>query len=333
MRSNACCRDQEGGREQRNAVGQRGPNWKSRQIRSPNSVPEVLEIQPNDLIERSLRERAKIIEDLMDANLVTYVGPIDEPHKGMLKSAVESIERAKRKKRIVVNLETGGGYIETAERIANILRHHYRTVDFVVTSFAMSAGTVLVMSGDNIIMDYSATLGPIDPQLPRPGGQLLVPALGYLEQYDRLIEKSRAGSITDAELAYLIQNFDPAELYQYEQARDLSIALLVEWLVKFKFRNWRVTESRGLKVTKAMKVERAQEIAHLLNNTKKWHSHARGITMESARRDLKLEIDDIDDNPEVRDAFSSYNSLLENYRMVRSHHHFVIDWAGGYFGH
>lgn len=296
-------------------------------------MSDSLEIKPNELIEKTLRERAAQIEGLMEANLITFAGPIDEPHKALLKVAVESVDKINRRRRLVVNLETGGGYIETAERIANILRHHYRTVDFVVTSYAMSAGTVLVMSGDNIFMDYSATLGPIDPQLPRPGSSMYVPALGYLEQYNRLIKKSQEGSMTDAELAYLIQNFDPAELYQYEQARDLSIALLEEWLVKFKFRNWKVTEGRGLKVTRAMKVHRAQEIARKLNDTQKWHSHARGITIGAARRDLKLNIENLDAMPELRDAFSSYNSLLENYRMVRSHHSFAIDWVGGYFGH
>jgi len=33
----------------------------------------------------------------------------------------------------------------------------------------------------------------------------------------------------------LIQGFDQGELYYYEQARELSIALLKEWLVKYKF--------------------------------------------------------------------------------------------------
>jgi ClpP class serine protease len=95
----------------------------------------------------------------------------------------------------------------------------------------MSAGTVLVMSGDTIHMDYASTLGPIDPQV-RNRAEQWVPALGYLEQYDRLVEKSKAGTLTTAELTYLLQNFDPAELYQYEQERELSIALLEEWLVR-----------------------------------------------------------------------------------------------------
>ncbi len=119
----------------------------------------------------------------------------------------------------------------------------------------MSAGTVLVMSGDSIYMDYSSALGPIDPQIQRAGGNALVPALGYLEQYDRLIKKSANGTLTSAELAYLIDKFDPAELYYYEQARELSIALLKEWLVKYKFKNWTTTQTK----------EKARNPAHEAN--------------------------------------------------------------------
>ena len=67
----------------------------------------------------------------------------------------------------MVILETSGGYVDTARRIAETLRHHYDHVDFIVASHAMSAGTVLAMSGDAIFMDYYSVLGPIDPQIPR----------------------------------------------------------------------------------------------------------------------------------------------------------------------
>ncbi len=286
-------------------------------------------LNANLIIEKAIRQQAEKVEDLLTANVLTYIGPVDDGAHAFLKFAVESISI--RRRRLVVCLETHGGFIESAERIANTLRHHYRYVDFVVTTFAMSAGTVLVMCGDNIYMDYSATLGPIDPQLPR--SNKMVPALGYLEQYERLIEKSRDGSMTPAELAYLLQHFDPAELYQYEQARDLSIALLEEWLVRYKFRNWKVTEKRGIPVTMAMKRERAADIAKLLCDTKRWHSHSRGISMQVARQDLNLQIADLDDNIEVRDAIRSYHTLLLDYRMKQGHHRMTLDWVGGYHGH
>jgi hypothetical protein len=160
-------------------------------------------------------------------------------------------------------------------------------------------------------MDDYSVLGPIDPQ-ERKGGKF-IPAIGYLEQYNRLIEKSAAGKLTPAELAYLIQNFDPAELYKYEHAKRLSNALLLDWLVKYKFKNWKRTQRRGIKVTKDMKIKRADEIADKLNNVDYWNSHAHGISMRVARRYLNLKIDDFSRIGNLGDCIGEYWKLLKDY--------------------
>jgi hypothetical protein len=123
----------------------------------------------------------------------------------------------------------------------------------------MSAGSVLVMSGDAIHMDYYSVIGPIDPQVERPDGKM-IPALGYLEKYKELIDKSQNGTLTTAEMTFLISKFDPAELYSYELAKELSNSLLKEWLVRYKFKNWKTTKTHKRKVTREMKVARAAEI-------------------------------------------------------------------------
>jgi membrane-bound ClpP family serine protease len=272
----------------------------------------------------------------LDANLVSYLGPIDDDiGVASLKSVLEAIEDEERKARLVVNFETDGGYVESAERIAGIMRYHYDRVEFVITTYAMSAGTVLVMSGDRIWMDYSATLGPIDPQIQAPNGSWL-PALGYLEQYERLVDKSRQGTLTDAELAFMLEHFDPGELYMYEQARALSVALVEEWLAQYKFRDWKTTETRKLIVTEEMRKERAKDIAQMLNDTRRWHSHSRGISKEVVERELQLQIEDLDEpseeRAELRDALVQYNRALFDYRALRGHDLYVIDSAEGYYG-
>ena len=86
----------------------------------------------------------------------------------------------------------------------------------MVPNFAMSAGTVLAMAGDEIWMPYFSTLGPIDPQIERRDGKGMMPALGYLAKYAELVEKSRKGSLTPIDATFFVQNFDAAELYSYE---------------------------------------------------------------------------------------------------------------------
>jgi hypothetical protein len=177
---------------------------------------EAAERDANRIIEEQLDERIAKIEQVVDADVLSYIGPMYPPADDGIKDAIEGIES--RRSTLMCVLETSGGYIDIAARIARIFRHNYGRVDFLVPSYAMSAGTVLVMSGDAIHMDYASMLGPIDPQVAKDDGGL-VPALGYVEEFERLIKKSAKQRLTAAELAYLVQRFDPAELYRYKQER------------------------------------------------------------------------------------------------------------------
>ena len=85
----------------------------------------------------------------------------------------------------------------------------------MVSNSSFPTEPVLAMSGHEIWMDYHSCLGPIDPQLFVEGHW--VPALSYLEQYERLIEKSRQGILSAAELV-LLGKFDLAALHRYEDA-------------------------------------------------------------------------------------------------------------------
>lgn len=285
----------------------------------------------NEIIEARLKACMARLEEVTSGNVMCYVGPIAPGLQEIIREELEAIPSRRRKLSVI--LETPGGFIEVVERVATLFRRLYRRVEFIVPTEAMSAGTVLVMSGDAIWMDFSSVLGPIDPQIQRGGSGVFVPALGYLEQYARLVDKSKNGTLTTAELAYLIQRFDPAELYSYEQARDLSIALLKQWLVEYKFKNWTRTKSRQKKVTKAMKTERADSIARLLNDTSEWHSHSRGISMEVLRRKLKLEIDDFGAHPQLGRSLRAYWRLLRDYTLRRGHDMWVLHTIARYHGH
>jgi hypothetical protein len=110
-------------------------------------------------------------------------------------------------------------------------------------------------------------------------------------------------------------SFDLGELAEIHHARELSVELLKRWLVKYKFKNWKTTEKRGITVTKKMKQDRAEQIARTLNNFERWHSHGYGISMDELRRDLKLQIDDFDENLRLSQCLSKYYGLLVDYMM------------------
>ncbi|MBI3416315.1 MAG: serine dehydrogenasease [Verrucomicrobia bacterium] len=229
----------------------------------------------DDAIKRELDEHLRSIEDTLVADAMAIVSPILPGLDLRVRAAVEA--KANRRNGLVIILDTPGGIVEVVERMVSTVRHYYpNEVVFVIPNRAMSAGTVFVMSGDRILMDHFSCLGPIDPQIEKDGR--LLPALSYLNQFERLNAKAAAGQLTSAEYA-LLSKLDLAELHQFEQARDLSTELLKKWLSKYKFKNWTVTEGQHTPVTPQMREQRAAVIADLLNKNEKWHSHGRGIAM------------------------------------------------------
>lgn len=283
----------------------------------------------NQIVERHLQQDLLEIQKLLGGDVLTYLGPVLPFAADLVKYGLETME--KKEATLYFFLETNGGYVESAERVANVLRHHYKRVEFLVPSFAMSAGTVLVMSGDAIHMDYSSVLGPIDPQIQRDGDQSFIPALGYIEKYDELVEKSANGELTMAELQWMIQRFDPGELYRIEQERELSISLLKKWLVKYKLSGWKKTETRGKKVTPKMREQRAEEIATELNDPGRWHSHGRGITMSVLHDEINLQIEDFGKREDLDEVVREYFRLLKDY-MSRVSHQIVLHTKEGYNG-
>jgi len=282
----------------------------------------------NEFIEQELDERLRALEQEFDADVVAFNGDIVLGVDGLFRTAIEKKRQENPgRARLVVLITTFGGYIEVVHRIVDVLRHHYQTVEFIVPDYAYSAGTVLVMSGDAIHMDYYSRLGPIDPQKETEGGEL-VPATGYLRQYERLIKKAQDGNITMAEVQLLL-SFDQAELYSYELQRQLSISLLQEWLTKYKFKNWKTTATRKIKVTEAMRKRRAKQIATALSDTERWHIHGYGISMAVLTNDLNLLIDDFGTVPHRSDQVRRYHSLLVDY-MTKLRHQGVFHTTGHY---
>jgi hypothetical protein len=266
--------------------------------------------EADEIVTRQLASLLRAIEDDFKADALTYIGPIFYGADEVIKDAVETLSG--RKKRLVLILETTGGLAEVTRRISDTLRRHYRRVEFLIPSHAMSAGTILAMSGDAIWMNYYSVLGPIDPQVPTQDGTRLIPATGYLIRYEKLLAKANSGQAGAAELEILL-SFNQGELYSYEQARNLSVSLLEDWLAKFKFRNWNKTERRGQKVTPSMKKARARDIAAKLNDVERWNSHGLGINKEVLKRDLKLKIDDFGANKKLNQDVRCYHKLLLAY--------------------
>lgn len=275
-------------------------------------------IRATDLVEGKLQQLNNRLAVQIACEVLLFRSPMAWGVDDVIKSYVENIKRKNGAvDKLCVLLETTGGYIEVVERIYAVFRKHYNEVVFIVPNYAYSAGTVLVLSGDEIYMDYYSVLGPIDPQFQGEDGRSMYPGIGYLHKFNELVktinDKQRRGEPASAEMAYLVKKFDPSKLFQIEQARDHSERLLKEWLPKHKFKNWQKTQS-GKHVDQAYKEARAAEIAKILSEPTRWHSHGRGIGRKDLQsEEIKLQVQELEKDQKLNYGVRQYYDLFIDY--------------------
>lgn len=277
-------------------------------------------IKADQVVHEALASANRSLANHFSSEVIIFRSEMRPPADDTIRDVVESLKDSDTKNidKLTVVVETVGGFIEVVERIVSVLRRHYNVVEFVVPNFAYSAGTVLVLSGDDIYMDYYSVLGPIDPQYESETGEL-VPGMGYLAKYQELMATINAprkpgDPEPKAELAYLIRKFDPAKLFHIEQAVEHSQSLLREWLPKYKFKDWSKTETAGLDVDANLRTQRAEQIAKVLGDAQRWHSHGRGISIrELASDEIKLKINDFGADPKLNGLVRNYYGLFTDY--------------------
>lgn len=282
-------------------------------------------IKTDDIVGEALTSANAALAGAFNSEVVIFRSEMRPPLDEAMREEVEKLKSSEKKPidKLTVLVETVGGFIETVERIVSVFRRHYNTVEYIVPNFAYSAGTILVLSGDEIYMDYYSILGPIDPQYENEHGEL-VPGMGYLAKYKELMEKinrprKQGDPEPKAELAYLIKKFDAAKLFHIEQSVEHSRALLKEWLPRHKFKDWVKTETNGLPVDDTIRTERADQIATVLGDPARWHSHGRGISMlELGGDDIKLKIKDFGADPKLNSHVRNYYSLFVDYANKRA---------------
>ena len=268
-----------------------------------------MEYPINDTIKSLLNKELSDLEGYLKADVLTFYGPIFDGMEGSFLQVVEQLGQQKKHDTLFIILTTNGGSATAVERHVNIIRHHYSEVNFIIPDRSLSAGTIFCMSGNNIYMDYYSVLGPIDPQVLNKEGRW-VPALGYLDKINELIQKAQNNTLTQAEFI-ILKDFDLAELRAYEQAKELTIDLLKKWLVEYKFKTW-TRHKNGNDVTQDEKVQRAEEIADILSNNRKWKAHSRPLNIEVLEK-LKLKINDFGKDQFLTNSLRAYHRLVTDF--------------------
>jgi len=173
---------------------------------------------------------------------------------------------------------------------------------------AKSAGTIMTMAGDEILMEPGSALGPIDAQLTWQGKTFSAQALlDGMQKIKREVEETNR-----LNRAYIpmLNSISPGELQSAQNALDFAKSLVTDWLVRYKFRGWLEHSSTGEQVTDEDRRKRAEEIASQLCDHARWLTHGRSIRMDELRA-MRLKIADYSETPELADAIRRYHTLLQ----------------------
>lgn len=230
--------------------------------------------KPNGDFDLVRREKYKLVSNLTKRPLIVYATAFHNPVKSQFATSFLSIDISDKDgfneitqkiktDKVDVFIHSPGGSAEATESIVKILRNKFKDIRFIITGSAKSAATMLAMSGNSILMDDAAEVGPIDPQV-RVGGRYS-PAGSIIEQFDRATEVLKKNPDELPVWVPILREFAPALLVECENYMNLSKTLVSTWLEKYMF-----AQDQNAK-------EKAEKIAGHLANEKNFLSHARRV--------------------------------------------------------
>ncbi|MEW6347641.1 MAG: serine protease [Thermodesulfobacteriota bacterium] len=176
-------------------------------------------------------------------------------------------------KGLTLLLHTPGGVINAAETLVEYLTTKFEEFETIIPTYAMSAGTMLSLASDRIIMGRQSQLGPIDPQMPIGHGA--VSARAIVDQFDR----AREDDLLDLRMAHIwapiLQSLGPGLLQEAQNELDYRRQMVARWLERRMF--------RSLPNGK----ETAEAVAEYFSDASTHKSHGRRIGREEARSQVR----------------------------------------------
>ena len=170
-------------------------------------------------------------------------------------------------------LHTPGGSGDAAEKLIRTVRGKVRQgqVHIIVPDFAKSAGTLMVLGADRVVMSDMSELGPIDPQMrfvdSSSGQARWQPVQNYLDAYYEYT-RTLTEQPDNVPARMMLDRLDPVtvKLWQatVDRARQSAETLLKIGMFRDNDGNWSQT-------------------ANELRDTRRWLSHSQMISWQDAK--------------------------------------------------
>lgn len=215
----------------------------------------------------------KEIQRLTGRKIICYVaGPQASVDRDDTPGFVDLLHNISANADLDLVLHTGGGDIDAAEKLISMVRTRVGTaiLRVVVPDYAKSAGTLMALGADRIVMSDTSELGPIDPQITLSdgnGNRIPHSVQCYLDAYDEYVEMLQKDP--ESRLARLmLSKLDPGTIKLFQAVRSRARQFAEDHLKRGMFRdnkgNW-------------------SQAAAALIDTRRWQSHGQMISWQDAQ--------------------------------------------------
>jgi membrane-bound ClpP family serine protease len=263
----------------------------------PTAAPTLpLKTPMYEAIHAERYQRQAHIRAIQGANrtLICYVAGIKAPiTRDDSMGIMELLHNVPNNSDVDFLLHTGGGDIDAAEKLIGLIRAVVGTgtLRVIVPDFAKSAGTLIAIGADRIVMSDSSELGPIDPQITLGDGRgNAIPhsVMSYLEAFEEHAEALRKNP-NDVVAQIMLNKLEPPTVKLFAAARTRA-----QKLAETHLQQW-------------MQLTNFTAPAEKLMDTKRWLTHGQMIGYQAAQSELSLKVEYLPiKSPEWRAYWSLY---------------------------
>jgi ClpP class serine protease len=246
-------------------------------------------IAPNDA--RIRQELIKRVQAKLGGSLIAYTANPGHPFGFVMSQDAllfEDLLRTLSDKCGYLMLTSPGGDPNASEKLLVMCRKRF-TEGFcvVIPNYAKSAGTMIALGSDKILMGYLAELGPIDPQLqlgPMPGPSL--PARSFIDGLENIRRKIKDDGDPVQMYVPMLSRIRPELIAICQSSINDSRTFAAKWLKQYMLKN---------------DPDQAEKVANWLSGGEKYKSHGKVIDYSEAKNVLKLNVEEIDKGSEMWD--------------------------------
>lgn len=139
---------------------------------------------------------------------------------------VEMLHNIAQNTPIDLMLTTGGGDVDACEKLVKLIaaKKVDQPLRVIVPNLAKSAGTLMLLGADRIIMSDSSEIGMIDPQFPMRdgrGNEFMYSVMGYLDAFAEHTEALRRKA-DDPVALLMLDSFDARTVWSWRRVRRFS---------------------------------------------------------------------------------------------------------------